>query len=365
MKNRLLSVAIGDIGGMPYEFEDRIEGRTKDYNAVNLMHHPLSTYTDDTVMAFAVAEALLYDMDVVERMRKRGNEDPFRGYGANFANWLFDEHVQPAYNSFGNGSAMRVAAAGFLPNGPQVVIKLATSTALPTHNHSEGVKGAVATALAIHYAMEGKDKDYIRQHVLNEFYPAWENLTYDAIKPSYFPDESCQLTVPAAIISFLASKDYVDCLKLAISLGGDADTLAAIAGPIAYAYYREIPEELVVHAKSKLPQWMLDLNDAFDEYCDHMHQLYQSPLSELEFSFNVMDAINALHLKSIGDLISCDHRALVEMVGGMKKMLELDDFMQSLSLSWRDQEGYAQYLADWEAHSQLMQDAKDYLDTME
>ena len=364
MKNRLLSVAIGDIGGMPYEFEDRIEGRTKDYNSVNLMH-PLSTYTDDTVMAFAVAEALLYDMDVVERMRKRGNEDPFRGYGANFANWLFDEHVQPAYNSFGNGSAMRIAAAGFLPNGPQVVIKLATSTALPTHNHSEGVKGAVATALAIHYAMEGKDKDYIRQHVPNEFYPAWENLTYDAIKPSYFPDESCQLTVPAAIISFLASKDYVDCLKLAISLGGDADTLAAIAGPIAYAYYREIPEELVVHAKSKLPQWMLDLNDAFDEYCDHMHQLYQSPLSELEFSFNVMDAINALHLKSIGDLISCDHRALVEMVGGMKKMLELDDFMQSLSLSWRDQEGYAQYLADWEAHSQLMQDTKDYLDTME
>ena len=201
--------------------------------------------------------------------------------------------------------------------------------------------------------------------MLNEFYPAWENLTYDAIKPSYFPDESCQLTVPAAIISFLASKDYVDCLKLAISLGGDADTLAAIAGPIAYAYYREIPEELVVHAKSKLPQWMLDLNDAFDEYCDHMHQLYQSPLSELEFSDNVMDAINALHLKSIGDLISCDHRALVEMVGGMKKMLELDDFMQSLSLSWRDQEGYAQYLADWEAHSQLMQDTKDYLDTME
>lgn len=364
MKNRLLSVAIGDIGGMPYEFEDRIEGRTKDYNAVNLMH-PLSTYTDDTVMAFAVAEALLYDMDVVERMRKRGNEDPFRGYGANFANWLFDSRVQPAYNSFGNGSAMRVAAAGFLPNGPEVVIKLATSTALPTHNHPEGIKGAVATALAIHYAMEGKDKDYIRQHVLDVYYPAWGKLTYDVIKPSYFPNESCQHTVPAAIISFLDSKDYVDCLKLAISLGGDADTLAAIAGPIAYAYYRKMPEELVTHAKRKLPQWMLDLNDVFDEYCDHMHELYQFNLSECEFSDDKMNAFRKLRIKTIGDLINCDHRALVKMVGGMKCMSELDEFMESLNLSWRDQEGYAQYLADWEAHSQMMQEAKDYLDTME
>lgn len=169
---------------------------------------------------------------------------------------------------------MRVAAAGFLPNTPDVVIKLATYTAFPTHDHPEGIKGAVATALAIHYAIDGKDKDYIKQHVLDEYYPAWSDKSYDVIKPIYYPDESCQLTVPAAIISFIESKDYVDCLKLAISLGGDADTLAAIAGPIAYAYYKEMPEELIVHAKSKLPKWMLDLNDAFDDYCNAPDALY-------------------------------------------------------------------------------------------
>ncbi len=146
-------------------------------------------------------------------------------------------------------------------------IGLATQTAMPTHNHPEGIKGAVATALAIHYALQDKGKGFIREQVLDEYYPSWSDKTYGEIKPSYDFDETCQQTVPAALMCFLESKDYADCLKLAIALGGDADTLAAISGPIAYAFYRQMPDELVENAKKKLPQWMLDINDEFDSYC--------------------------------------------------------------------------------------------------
>ncbi len=114
--------------------------------------------------------------------------------------------------------------------------------------------------------MQGKDKDYIRHHVLDKYYPNWSELTYACIKPDYGFDETCQQTIPAALICFLESKDYADCLKLAIALGGDADTLAAISGPMAYAFYREVPKELIENAKAKLPEWMLQVNDEFDNH---------------------------------------------------------------------------------------------------
>ena len=189
-----------------------------------------------------------------------------RGFGGMFARWLIAKEIQPPYNSFGNGSGMRVSAAGFMAKTKEECIEMATRTALPTHNHSEGIKGAVATALAIYYGMDGKDKDFIRTHVLDEYYPNWSGLTYEGIKPGYGFDETCQQTIPAALICFLESKDYADCLKLAISLGGDADTLAAIAGPMAYAFYREIPDELIANAKAKLPEWMLEINEELDLY---------------------------------------------------------------------------------------------------
>ena len=261
MKNLLLSAAIGDIAGMPYEFE----GRTKDYYAVNLLH-PSNTYTDDTVCTFACAEALLKDLDMAKNLWNRCREDFYRGYGGRFASWLIAKEIKPPYYSFGNGSAMRVSAAGFMAKNKEECIELATRTALPTHNHPEGIKGAVATALAIYYGMQGKDKDYIRHHVLDKYYPNWSDLTYAGIKPGYGFDETCQQTIPAALICFLESKDYVDCLKLSIALGGDADTLAAISGPTACAYYKYMPEDLIVNAKTKLPKWMLKLNEEFDQY---------------------------------------------------------------------------------------------------
>lgn len=263
MKNLLLSAAIGDIGGMPYEFD----GRTKNYDQVDLLA-PDNTYTDDTVCTFACAEALLHRTDMAEALWTRGRADFNRGFGGRYAHWLTTSPIAPSYHSFGNGSAMRVSAAGFMAHTEEECVDLATQTALPTHDHPEGIKGAVATAFAIYHAMHGKDKAYIRSHVLDVFYPDWSGKTYAAIKPDYYFDETCQLTVPAALICFLESSDYVDCLKLAIALGGDADTLAAIAGPMAYAFYKQMPDELVANAKAKLLDWMLAVNDEMDNYCN-------------------------------------------------------------------------------------------------
>lgn len=331
MRNLLLSVAIGDIAGQPYEFN-----RTKDYNAVDLLY-PKNDYTDDTVMTFACAEALLYDDNIAACMRKRGKADVWRGYGTNFADWLFSDKIEPAYYSYGNGSAMRVASAGFIAMDEELCVNLAECTALPTHNHPEGIKGAVATALAIFHARQGRDKDFIRQHVLDEYYPRWSGVTYEMIHPTYVMDESCQGTVPAAIISFLDSKDYADCLKLAISLGGDADTLAAIAGPIAYAYYREMPEELIANAKSKLPQWMLDINDAFDAYCSQMNALLATSLNDLSFSINVKEAFNNMQISTVDDLIHCDYQKLHDIVGA-NGITELDEYLESIDLTWRNRD---------------------------
>lgn len=286
MKDLLISAAVGDIAGMPYEFGNR----TKNYDKVELLQ-PHSTYTDDTVCTFACAEALLNHKDMATTLWTRCRMERGRGYGGRFRQWLHQPQVTPAYNSFGNGSAMRVSAAGFMATSPLECIELATRTANPTHNHSEGIKGAVATALAIFYGMHNMGKTFIREHVLNKLYPEWSQLSYKDILPDYRFDETCQITVPAALICFLESTDYVSCIKLAIALGGDADTLAAIAGPMAYAHYKFMPEILVKDAKNKLPGWMLDISSAFDKHVELLGnvQLFaekQSPEANNEREYN-------------------------------------------------------------------------------
>lgn len=274
MNNLLLSAAIGDISGMPYEFH----GRTKDYDSIDMLL-PQNTYTDDTICTFACAEALLHHKDMAQTLRKRGREDFHRGFGGRYAQWLCASTLQPSYHSFGNGSAMRCSAAGFIATSETECIELATQTALPTHDHPDGIKGAIATALTIFYVMQGKSKGFVRQYVLQKYYPSWTYLSYSDIKPTYQFDVTCQQTVPAAIICFLESRDYEDCLKLAISLGGDADTLAAIAGPMAYAHFKYIPQELIENAKSKLPEWMLEISDEFDKAasCRRFYNLKERP----------------------------------------------------------------------------------------
>lgn len=259
MKNLLLAAAIGDICGVPYEFDD-----WKDYDGVNLFL-PQADYSDDSVCTFACAEAFLTGKDVAECLKRRGCEDLNRCYGGSYIQWLLKPGIAPAYNSFGNGSAMRASSAGFLAKTKEECIVLANRTAAPTHNHPEGFKGAVASALAVFYAMQGHDKEFIRKNVLDEYYPTWSNKSYDELKPTYRFNELCQDTVPASIICFLDSKNFEDCLKLTISIGGDADTMAAISCPIAYAFYKEMPESLIEMAKKKLPKWMLEVNDKLDE----------------------------------------------------------------------------------------------------
>ena len=144
----------------------------------------------------------------------------------------------------------------------KVVVLAATSAFLNGEN-----KGAVATAMAIYYLKKGHDKEYVKENVLARYYPEWESKKYNDFYDSYTFDSTCPGSVGPAIICFLESKDYVDCLKLAISLGGDSDTLAAISGPMAYAFYKEMPDSLVYKAMKMLPDWMVDVNDRFDKAC--------------------------------------------------------------------------------------------------
>ena len=262
MKNLLMSSAVGDIAGSAYEGRSH---RTKDYNRVK-MFSSRARFTDDTVCTFACAEAFIDHLDMAKNLWKCCNEHPHAGYGHKYKEWMASHNPQP-YMSFGNGSAMRCSSAGWLAKSEEECIQMATMTANPTHNHPEGIKGAVATAMAIYYLKNGHDKEYIKKNVLARYYPEWESKKYNDFHDSYTFDSTCPGSVGPAIICFLESKDYVDCLKLAISLGGDADTLAAISGPMAYAFYKEMPDSLVNKAMKMLPDWMVDVNDRFDKAC--------------------------------------------------------------------------------------------------
>lgn len=259
MKNLLLSAAIGDIAGSAYESR---YNSTKNYDAVE-MFSSHARFTDDTVCTFACAEALLNNLDMADNLWKRTNGHPHAGYGYRFRLWMASSVHNP-YGSYGNGSAMRCSAAGWLAGTEEECVDMARLTAMPTHNHPEGIKGAMATALAVYHLKSGRDKAYVRSYVLEHFYPDWALNCYADIHDDYVNDTTCQGTVPAALICFLESKDYVDCIKLAISLGGDADTLAAIAGPMAYAFYRSMPDNLQDEALSMLPEWMRRVNSDFD-----------------------------------------------------------------------------------------------------
>lgn len=241
----MLGAIIGDIVGSPYEFDE---------NNIKTTNFPLfsdqSVFTDDTVMTVAVARALMdtYGSDedtilnaLTMQMRALGRNYPGRGYGGMFQAWLLVDTAE-AYNSFGNGSAMRVAAAGWLYRTLEETLHAAELTAKVTHNHPEGIKGAQAVAAAIFLARLRLPKDDIRAYLSRTFgYDL--SRTLKQIRPTYKMDETCQGSVPEAIIAFLEGQGFVDVLRKAVSLGGDSDTIACIAGAIAEAYYG-IPEQV-------------------------------------------------------------------------------------------------------------------------
>ena len=259
MKNGILLGAIaGDVIGSVYE-----QNRTKQMD-FQLFFSRLSHFTDDTVMTVANAEWLLTDGDLVDIMRQYGNQYPLAGYGHAFHEWLEAEHPEP-YNSWGNGSAMRVSPVGWAFDTIEETLAAAKRSAEVTHNHSEGIKGAQATAACVFLARQGKSKTEIKEYVETTFgYNL--NRTCDEIRPDYHFHVSCQRSVPESIIAFLEGTDFENTIRLAVSLGGDADTMGAIAGGIAETYYGGVPDEIQTEVMKRLPENFIDVMQSFYDH---------------------------------------------------------------------------------------------------
>lgn len=228
----MFGAAIGDVVGSRWEFNNI---KTKDFELFGKGCYA----TDDTVMTCAVAEVLVNkkqnDKDyIIDTLKKWGKKYPNAGYGGHFYGWVLGSDREP-YNSFGNGSAMRVSAAGWIGETENEVKDLAKKVTEVTHNHPEGIKGAEVTATCIYYARKGKEKDFIKRYV-ERYYSL--DFDYEELRKTYVHEaEICQNTVPQAIYCFLISNSFEDCLRTTISIGGDCDTTAAISCAIAEAYY--------------------------------------------------------------------------------------------------------------------------------
>ena len=253
----ILGAILGDIAGASFEFRNE---KSTDIDLFAASDY----FTDDTVMTIAVADWLLTGASLPNIMRDWATEYPNRGYGGMFYEWLFplDESEMGPYNSFGNGAGMRVSPCGYIARTLNEALNLAKQSAEVTHNHSEGIKGAQAIASAIFLARQHTPKKDIRRYIEHTF---GYNLqrTCDDIRPTYEFDETCQGSCPEAIIAFLDSTDYESAIRLAISLGGDSDTIACMTGGIAAAYYG-IPDWMVEKAVKYLPADMIDIINRFD-----------------------------------------------------------------------------------------------------
>ena len=231
----MIGALAGDIIGSVYEFHPH---KAKDFP----LFGPGCEFTDDSVLTVAVAQAILTDGDYRAKVMGFGRRYPNAGYGSGFRKWLHIQDPKPYY-SFGNGSAMRVSPVGFAFTTVDNVLREAARTAEFTHNHPEGIKGAQATALAVFLARTAHDKELIRKEIASRFdYDL--GRTVAEIRPYYGFEETCQRTVPEAIIAFLESESYEDAVRNAVSLGGDADTLACITGGIAEAFYGPVPSDI-------------------------------------------------------------------------------------------------------------------------
>lgn len=252
----MIGAVAGDIIGSVYE---RNPIKSIDFS----LFGERSQFTDDTVLTVAIAHATLSGIDYGKALKAFGRKYPFAGYGMSFYQWLFAGESRP-YNSWGNGSAMRVSPVGFAFDTIDAVLHQAKLCAEVTHNHPEGIKGAQATALAIYLGRTGSGKPDIRQQISDRFTYDLDRKIVD-IRPHYSFDISCQGTVPEAIIAFLESQNYEDAVRKGISLGGDSDTIGCITGGIAQAFYGEIPAEIIAETRKRLPEEFLEIIDRFNE----------------------------------------------------------------------------------------------------
>lgn len=268
-RSLLYGAVIGDIVGSKYEFDNI---KHKDFP----LFSDGCSYTDDTVMTIAVANALQSARDdrdrfvscLIKEMQRLGRAYPYPqgGYGGRFAYWLRSENPEP-YNSFGNGSAMRVSPCAIYAAELEEALELAELSASVTHNHPEGIKGAKAVAAAIFLAKSGKTKEEIKEYIGQNFYELNESV--DEIRKYYTFNETCQGTVPQAIIAFLESDSFEDAVRNAVSVGGDTDTVAAITGSVAWAFYLNASEDthdgLILRANTYLPREFIDTIRLFRE----------------------------------------------------------------------------------------------------
>ena len=270
-KINMLGAIIGDTVGSVYEFHNI---KTTDFP----LFSPQCDYTDDSIMTMAVADWLLTDpqhsMDTLEASFldfAKKYPCPMGGYGGGFNRWLFHPEAlgdygsrdfkpgtRHPYNSFGNGAAMRCSANGWMFDTLEETERVAGLSAAITHNHPEGIKGAQSTAAAIFMARNGKSKEEIRNYISTK-YGYNLNRTCDEIRPVYDWDSSCQGTVPEAMVAFFDSTDFESAIRLAVSLGGDSDTLACITGGIAEAFYKEIPDDIALKIWSLIPEDFKDI----------------------------------------------------------------------------------------------------------
>lgn len=258
----MLGAIIGDIAGSRFEW-DRIKHKNFSFFS------PDCKVTDDSIMTLAIAKAILESDGMPENigpyairyMQEIGRHYPDCGFGGMFRQWIYSDQPMP-YNSFGNGAAMRVSPCGFAAQTLEEAKKLARAVTGVTHNHPEGLKGAEATAAAIYLAKTGHSKEEIKAVIHRDYYPM--DFTLEEIRPGYQFNETCQETVPQALMAFFESLSFEDALRNAVSLGGDSDTLAAITGGVAEAFYG-IPEGMARQAEAYLDERLITILAAFEK----------------------------------------------------------------------------------------------------
>lgn len=296
---------IGDIVGSKFEFDFTMKSKNFPFISEGC------SYTDDSIMTVAVARALLkaqedkssFKHHLIIQMKEMGKRFPAPqgGYGTRFSQWLSSEHPV-AYNSYGNGAAMRVSPCGLIAVELSEALNLAKASAEVTHNHPEGIKGAQAVAAAVFLAKTGDSKEDIKEYIEEHFYPLDKSL--DELRPSYSFNESCQGTVPQAITAFLESNDYEDAVRNAVSLGGDSDTIGAITGAIAWAYYKNNPTEPPLY-KDRIGYW---LTNRMAWYQEVAKSLLPTDFVETidEFEKRTMNRIGVYHRAGMCSVIPVD-----------------------------------------------------------
>lgn len=250
----MLGAIAGDIIGSIYEFNN------VKYKNCKLFTKE-SRFTDDSVLTVATMDSIINEKPFNENYKQWFRRHPDAGYGGSFIKWGFSDDFNP-YNSWGNGSAMRVSPIGYYYNTLEEVLIKAKESALVTHNHPEGIKGAQAVASAVFLAKNNSSKEEIK-HFIEDNFGYDLNESIDSIRAWYKFDVSCQGSVPQAIIAFLESSDYEDAIRNAISIGGDSDTIACITGGMAEAFYKEIPKFIIDEVYMRLPEEMIQVVKRF------------------------------------------------------------------------------------------------------